>query len=179
MGHKHASLAQSGSRAADFRKSCLRDVKSNVSNMKTCSICKQVKDLSEFNKHAKRPDGLQNVCRTCNRERSRAYYKRNPTLHRENVRRRNKQITQAHREYVAALKSNPCVDCGQSFIPFAMDFDHVRGEKVSNISALGRFASRQKLDEEIAKCELVCAVCHRIRTWSRMSEEAKAKAILE
>jgi hypothetical protein len=44
-----------------------------------------------------------------------------------------------------------------------MDFDHVRGEKLGNIS---RMSLKQAL-AELWKCELVCATCHRERTTNR------------
>jgi len=67
---------------------------------------------------------------------------------------------------VDQLKAEPCVDCGRTFPPAAMDFDHVRGVKVANISQMLR-SPRAELDAEIAKCELVCATCHRLRGATR------------
>ncbi len=50
-----------------------------------------------------------------------------------------------------------------------MDFDHVRGRKLMNIGrAVGGNVSITKILAEIAKCEVVCAVCHRIRTVQRL-----------
>lgn len=46
-----------------------------------------------------------------------------------------------------------------------MDFDH-REDKKFNIAQLSKIASVEKLKEEIAKCDVVCANCHRIRTHS-------------
>ena len=66
-----------------------------------------------------------------------------------------------------SLKSAPCLDCDKTFDPIQMDFDHVRGTKIDNISNLVHHSSRKQLLEEIAKCELVCASCHRIRTHGR------------
>jgi hypothetical protein len=71
------------------------------------------------------------------------------------------------KEYVWKLKENPCVDCGQTFHPMAMQFDHL-ADKFSDISQMvNRNFSIEKLDEEIAKCDLVCANCHAVRTWQR------------
>lgn len=71
--------------------------------------------------------------------------------------------------YVNTLKAAPCSDCGGTFPPCAMDFDHVRGEKRRGIAAaIGR--SRAALLRELEKCELVCANCHRIRTHIRRLE---------
>lgn len=66
------------------------------------------------------------------------------------------------------IKSQPCTDCGLCFDPCCMDFDHVRGEKTHPISHMLRQEySMERIEEEIAKCELVCANCHRIRTRDR------------
>ena len=67
------------------------------------------------------------------------------------------------------LKANPCVDCGGKFPPEAMDFDHINGEKVKQVSALLKHG-KPKLLAEIAKCELVCANCHRVRTRARYAD---------
>lgn len=73
---------------------------------------------------------------------------------------------QQHRLLTDSLKTKPCQDCGKSFPPFCMEFDHVRGEKRF---AIGKMAnhSRIAVSDEISKCELVCCGCHRIRTQSR------------
>lgn len=66
---------------------------------------------------------------------------------------------------VNEAKAVPCVDCGVQYPPYAMDFDH-RGDKRDAVAHMvsGR-CSEQTLREEIAKCEVVCANCHRIRTY--------------
>lgn len=38
-------------------------------NLKTCSCCKAVKPLSEYNKHGSTKDRLQTECKTCHNER--------------------------------------------------------------------------------------------------------------
>ncbi len=49
-----------------------------------------------------------------------------------------------------------------------MDFDHVRGEKLFGIvEARGSAIAWQTVLNEIAKCDLVCANCHRMRTYIR------------
>jgi 5-methylcytosine-specific restriction endonuclease McrA len=71
------------------------------------------------------------------------------------------KIQKAIRE---AKLDKPCMDCGNIFPPCAMDFDHVHGKKKFNV---GLAKNLRQLAEEIAKCELVCANCHRIRTFTR------------
>ena len=72
------------------------------------------------------------------------------------------------RAVLAALKDRPCTDCGGRFPAVAMDFDHVEGEKKFNVSRVGSF-SLLRLLEEVKKCEVVCANCHRVRTAERKS----------
>ena len=77
------------------------------------------------------------------------------------------KIKEIFKKIVSDVKSVPCVDCRISFKSFAMDFDHVRGEKKFIISRAANSTSQVKvLLEEIAKCDVVCAVCHRYRTFA-------------
>ncbi|AJD82175.1 HNH endonuclease [Mycobacterium phage Cosmo] len=49
-----------------------------------------------------------------------------------------------------------------------MDFDHVRGVKEFNIGSYRtKSYSLQRIRDEIAKCDVVCSNCHRIRTHDR------------
>ncbi len=59
------------------------------------------------------------------------------------------------------------MDCGETN-PLVLDFDHVIGEKIMNISDMSRTSySRETLMNEIDKCEVRCANCHRIVTDKR------------
>ena len=49
--------------------------------MKRCGTCRKSKPLSDFNRKRKASDGLQEVCRECNRASSRAYYAKNRDRH--------------------------------------------------------------------------------------------------
>jgi hypothetical protein len=96
--------------------------------------------------------------RQVRRERSRVYM----------VQERN-----ARRVIVKDLKAGPCSDCGHSHPHYVMEFDHVRGEKRFDIAAgmlLHHRCTRDEMLAEIAKCDLVCANCHRVRTFSREGE---------
>lgn len=55
-----------------------------------------------------------------------------------------------------------------------MDFDHI-GEKRLEVSRLLYVSGTAALLEEIAKCEVVCANCHRIRTKRRLLERLKLR----
>lgn len=66
------------------------------------------------------------------------------------------------------LKSGPCTDCGVSYPYYVMQFDHIADNKEFNIGKMMHKVSWQKILEEIAKCELVCANCHAERTHQRL-----------
>ena len=95
------------------------------------------------------------VC--CNCHRVRTHKRRGPSITPSFV---------AYQKWLNELKDKPCVDCGGVFPPEAMDFDHVRGEKVSGIGFMWSW-KREKVLAEMGKCDLVCANCHRERTISR------------
>jgi hypothetical protein len=97
-------------------------------------------------------------------ERGARYRARHPDRVAEKMRRRYEK----HRVLVDALKSAPCMDCGNLFPPVCMDFDHVRGNKRQNVSLMVPYAP-EALFDEIAKCDVVCSNCHRIRTQRRRS----------
>ena len=71
-------------------------------------------------------------------------------------------------QYLKDLKEkNPCMDCKISYPYYMMDFDHVRRTKQANVAELINTLSKKRIDEEIAKCEIVCSNCHRARTYAR------------
>lgn len=65
--------------------------------------------------------------------------------------------------WMRSFKEAPCTDCGGIFPPPAMEWDHVRGIKYKAVAAM-LLHSKDKILAEIAKCDLVCANCHRMRT---------------
>jgi hypothetical protein len=69
-------------------------------------------------------------------------------------------------EILTRARSQPCADCGRRFPPQAMDFDHVLGAKEMDIIGMRRHG-RERVRAEIAKCDVVCATCHRRRTRRR------------
>lgn len=77
------------------------------------------------------------------------------------------------------VQHSVCADCKVSYPPYVLDFDHL-GDKRETIANLVRAAaSIETLLSEIAKCELVCSNCHRIRTWTRGDRTYLEQAALE
>ena len=122
--------------------------------MKICSICKERESL---------PYGYK--CKVCHCEYQKEWYKRHP----QSIAKSHKTRRKLRRDYVKECKADvPCTDCGRAYPWYVMDFDHVRGKKKFNLSiASNKMYSTAAIDEEITKCDLVCANCHRIRTFTR------------
>lgn len=59
--------------------------------MKKCSTCHKIKQLDEFSKNKRNPDGLKYSCKICLRAKYRDYYKRNKEQVSERIRKYNKE----------------------------------------------------------------------------------------
>lgn len=100
---------------------------------------------------------------------SRAAIRRHYYANKEKYLEKNSKRRQQMRDYVHDIKAlTPCTDCRIQYPPHVMDFDHL-GEKVQIVSRLVLQGSFKALSAGIAKCEVVCANCHRMRTFSRLN----------
>jgi hypothetical protein len=140
--------------------------------VKKCSTCKDRKPLTEFGKNKNKPDGFQTQCKQCKKKSQDAWYEKHKDRHIQNVNKRNKRVAKELRVLINQIKDVPCADCGLKFHPFLMDFDHVGGDKVGEISIMvANKIALSTILEEIAKCEVVCCLCHRTRTWNRANPD--------
>jgi hypothetical protein len=135
--------------------------------MKKCSMKSCTTPIEEqvFNKNSRRKDGLNNICQVCSRQRSKQYYHDNAGHHKAVVLERQRKIrAKVRRKMFEYYSEHPCIDCGEAD-PLVLEFDHVRGVKRKEVSRLVR--SNHDWDviaQEIEKCEVRCANCHRRRT---------------
>jgi hypothetical protein len=127
---------------------------------KRCTKCGVVKPITEFTQHhrksTRRKSYWRSTCRQCNSEHLREY-------------------TRERREFLEKFKlDHGCLDCGYAEHSCALDFDHRPGEvKLFEPSELKSSGSWQQMLDEIAKCDVVCSNCHRVRTFSRPPANAK------
>lgn len=81
-----------------------------------------------------------------------------------------KKILERNKDFVRRIKQDrPCTDCKIKYHYSQMDFDHLASKKNNIAKLTNSAASIKTIKEEIAKCELVCSNCHRLRTWNRMN----------
>ena len=135
-----------------------------------CALCGDNRPLDAFHRMG---NGRQRYCKPCRREWDAAYWQRRRDFRISQQRDRRREL----REWVSGIKSStPCSDCDRFFHFAAMTYDHLPGqEKRGDISNLIAGGYKSVLVTEMAKCEVVCANCHAIRTFRRR-EEARARA---
>src|SRR4029077_18283035 len=76
-----------------------------------------------------------------------------------------------------ALKTGPCLDCGQLYPPYVMDWHHRDpSTKVAKVAPMLAYYKWPVIMAEIAKCDLLCSNCHRIREWGENGLRRKALA---
>lgn len=97
------------------------------------------------------------------REYQRLYYNKHPEMVRERDTRRKQEL----REFIIKQKMmQVCVRCGNSDFR-VLDFHHI--DKDSKEMSIGEVVangwSEARILKEIAKCEVLCANCHRIHHW--------------
>jgi predicted transcriptional regulator len=93
---------------------------------------------------------------------------------REKVASRSRDRKNSILKYLQELKeSAPCADCGENYPYFMKDFDHRPDEeKLFNLSEFRSVTkSMEKIEREAQKCDIVCANCHRLRSWQRQIKD--------
>lgn len=141
--------------------------------------------MTEAERSAMRRDYIR-AWKAENRERCRAYDRKSTRPSRSHSHSRRKSAAERGRSIlrrrarcraiVDEVKlSRGCADCGYRAHAIALDFDHLPGcVKSANVARLARTGSVDRLTAEIAKCEVVCANCHRVRTLERGEHRGEA-----
>lgn len=103
------------------------------------------------------PEGRQKA-----RDDSRRHYQR----HTADYLVRNTKNKGEKRDFIKKYKEfHGCMDCGGKFPYFVLDFDHREPDKKTYaLNRIHLVGSWDKMIEEINKCDVVCANCHRVRS---------------
>lgn len=134
--------------------------------MRRCGRCDREKPLENFAWRRKAKGQRDNYCRSCRAKYKREHYLANRQRYIDQARKRKRVVFAERLEYlVAFLREHPCVDCGETDL-VVLEFDHLR-DKEFGIAQGIRDRDWQSVLDEMAKCEVVCANCHRRRTARR------------
>lgn len=128
---------------------------------KECTKCHLIFPMTYFTPAPLGKSGRSAQCQECLRLR----YK----LYRENAAYQEKASTRAKvtyeerkAEFYTWLSTKSCVECGERDFR-KLEFDHLRDKKFGIAQAVGKVKA-EILFEEVAKCDIICSNCHKVRT---------------
>jgi hypothetical protein len=122
--------------------------------MKTCSDCKQEKQLNDYTFDKSRNRHLS-ICKKCTAIRTEAYRQ----THKDKWRIDNKKHSEKRSKVINEWKSKGCVKCGdtRSYVIDAHHIDPTQKQFSVGTTVRGIKPTQQELD----KCIPLCSNCHR------------------
>ena len=127
--------------------------------MDTCLMCGGTFDIKDLCKDYTYRRGYRRRCKPCQAGVMRGNCNKDS--------RDRNGTNRKKRDMIRDAKNVPCADCGKSFPYYVMDLDHLPGHEKK--FQLGKYLQHKLADieDELKKCEAVCANCHRFRTHNR------------
>lgn len=127
--------------------------------MPICGKCQHDLPEDSFNKNKTKKNGLNNYCKSCMKVLRDAHYYSNKQAYIKRAAEATKETRKEFRELKASLGG--CQACDETAV-CCLDFHHLDpAEKDGTVRAMLLKGSPKKLMEEIGKCALLCANCHR------------------
>lgn len=132
-------------------------IRPNVQTTKPCRKCGLPRTGDNLS-----AEGRCQACRTAYKK---SHYRANQDEYVWRGNEAKQRLTQRNMNLIVDyLVLHPCLECGEDDV-IVLDFDHRDpATKTSSISELACRVGQQKLLAEIAKCDVLCANCHRRKT---------------
>ena len=122
--------------------------------------------------------GKRYKCKTCNKEYQQKWYQDNKKLQSSKVSRNRNKNKELNRDYIFQyLSNNPCKMCGESDI-LVLEFDHLDNKKHNVSEMISNGHCLETVKKEIAKCQVLCANCHRRKTAIEQNTYRNKKLLL-
>lgn len=138
---------------------------SDPSFLRECSSCYRLQPLSAFAYRSVSERTLNGHCRSCHAAYRRQHYLTNRADYfRRAIAQTVRKRDEARHRLWDYLSRHPCIDCGETSIA-TLDLDHV--DPTSKVTEVAQMVGRRNwnaIQDEIAKCVVRCANCHRRRT---------------
>lgn len=122
--------------------------------MKVCTKCNIPKDEDEFAFRNKIANKRKSLCKVCERPYKTKYYRENKKDYPERTRKKEKILKEIIQD-----RKKECSNCGEKE-KVCLDFHHLRDKKF-NLAHGSKTGSITKVLEELEKCIVLCANCHR------------------
>ena len=134
--------------------------------LRTCTRCGETKSVDDFATRRRATERFDTYCRACRRAYGRAHYEANRQRYIDQAAAQKRALADERVAYLLTyFADHPCADCGEAD-PVVLEFDHL-GDKSFSIGACLTRYTWQTILAEMAKCDVVCANCHRRRTARR------------
>jgi len=134
--------------------------------MKKCSTCKAEKTELDFYFRNKAKGTRNSICKLCMKLYRRNHYDNNINYYKDKAKRNTKRRVLENKKYIwSYLKAHSCVDCGETN-PIVLEFDHKDPAFKSFTigTVLNGWRNFELLEEEVAKCDIRCSNCHKLKT---------------
>lgn len=138
--------------------------------MKICTVCHRAKVKKDFFYRNRQSEKLHSQCKECyvikRRRIWREHYHRYGSGYRERAIERNKRTKDSLRgRMLDYLHDKACARCGTSDAR-VLEFDHIdpATKSFSIARGIASTLSWERILVEIAKCQILCANCHKIKT---------------
>lgn len=123
-----------------------------------CVVCKTEKNEVEFNWRNTQLNIRKNHCRVCDREMRKRSYEKNRERSIRSVRDRTETIKNQFKQWKSSLKCQICSESEE----ICLDFHHLDpSSKEDGVSKLLDRGSKDRIIQEVNKCVVLCACCHR------------------
>ena len=120
---------------------------------KVCSSCHQEKLISEFYAQPNHKHGVMSLCKECFNKFCMERWKQRKTT------------------YIRQL-GGKCQSCGlelNNYNSAVFDFHHTNPQEKEYVWTKLRLFSNSRIQNELAKCQLLCANCHRLAHYGQQS----------
>jgi len=139
---------------------------------KKCTKCGLEKSEEDFFWKSKPKNKRHSQCKDCYREvrKGKEHYKKYKQEYIARAKERKERLVKENRKHLLEYFSeHTCVDCPEND-PVVLEFDHlIREDKKMGIAKMMQDYTWSQIIEEIEKCEVVCANCHKRRTAKQFS----------
>jgi hypothetical protein len=127
--------------------------------------CKPCSNAVKASKLASKDAEEQQSLKAYHSQKSREWYQRTKAENPELIKGRNLYVAarrQAYKAFYVAQRGGKCAHCGGEFPDCVFDFHHEDGKEKKRAPAQAFALSKKKIEEEISKCIMLCANCHRV-----------------
>ena len=129
-----------------------------------CNKCYKEKESENFSFKNKEKNVKKKICKDCHSLYRKQHYLQNKDKYIEKAQKWNKKQKEILGEYIFhVLSESKCADCNEKDI-IVLDFDHLNDKRFGIAEMYKNSYSLTAVKEEIKKCIVRCANCHRRKT---------------